>query len=207
MTVFSYSQLEQLWDQAGGNPSLAPLMAAIAEAESSGNSNATGGVGEKGLWQINPNAWGSLATYDPLGNAKAAVYVYEHQGLNAWTTYTKGLYKQFLKGGVPPATGAIAGGAAGGVANATLTSNTGGATPSNVWTFIEGGFLGGLFGQDPASAISNPLAGIGAIANDFETFFKWMSWLFNPSNWVRIGAFFVGILALAGAGFMIKEAI
>jgi hypothetical protein len=44
---------------------------AIARCESGFRPNATGSQGEMGLWQIHPR-WHSDATYDPLGNAKAA---------------------------------------------------------------------------------------------------------------------------------------
>lgn len=86
------SGLEQLWEAAGGSPGDAVLAASIAMAESSGNQYATGSVGEKGYWQINP-VNGSLATYDPLGNARAAVSL-SGNGSNwsAWTTYTTGAY-------------------------------------------------------------------------------------------------------------------
>jgi len=104
-TRYTYSQLEGLWIQAGGSKTQAPVMAAIAEAESGGNPNATGGVGEKGLWQINPHTWGSLATYDPLGNARAAVTVRNSQGLSAWSTYNSGAYKAFLNSSTSPSVG------------------------------------------------------------------------------------------------------
>lgn len=87
------SGLEQLWKAAGGTASDAVLAASIAMAESGGNQYATGSVGEEGYWQINP-VNGSLATYDPLGNAKAAVSM-SGDGANwsAWTTYTTGAYQ------------------------------------------------------------------------------------------------------------------
>lgn len=87
------SSLEHLWEAAGGNPADAVLAASIAMAESGGNQYATGSVGEEGYWQINP-VNGSLATYDPLGNAKAAVSL-SGDGANwsAWTTYTTGAYQ------------------------------------------------------------------------------------------------------------------
>ena len=50
------------------------MAAEIAMAESSGRQFATGPFGERGYWQINPNH-GALSTYDPLGNAKAAVII------------------------------------------------------------------------------------------------------------------------------------
>jgi Tfp pilus assembly protein FimV len=84
--------LEELWEDAGGSPGEAVMAASIAMAESSGQQYATGTVGERGYWQINPNH-GALSTYDPLGNAKAAVIISD-DGTNwtPWTTYTSGAY-------------------------------------------------------------------------------------------------------------------
>ena len=84
--------LEDLWEAAGGSPAEAVMAASIAMAESSGQQYATGTVGERGYWQINPNH-GALSTYDPLGNAKAAVII-SADGTNwtPWTTYTSGAY-------------------------------------------------------------------------------------------------------------------
>jgi hypothetical protein len=58
-----------------------------------GRQFATGPVGERGYWQINTNH-GSLSTYDPLGNAKAAVII-SANGTNwhPWTTFTSGAYR------------------------------------------------------------------------------------------------------------------
>ena len=77
---------------AAGTAVIIPVDAAIAMAESSGRQFATGGVGERGYWQINPDH-GSLSTYDPLGNAKAAVII-SAGGTNwtPWTTFTSGAY-------------------------------------------------------------------------------------------------------------------
>jgi LysM repeat protein len=84
--------LEQLWAKAGGSPAHAVMAAKIAMAESSGQQYATGPVGERGYWQINLNH-GPLSTYDPLGNARAAVLI-SANGTNwtPWTTYTSGAY-------------------------------------------------------------------------------------------------------------------
>jgi LysM repeat protein len=86
------SGLEELWEQAGGSDAQAVTAASIAMAESSGQQYATGAAGERGYWQINPDH-GSLSTYDPLGNAKAAVVISD-DGTNwtPWTTYTSGAY-------------------------------------------------------------------------------------------------------------------
>jgi Tfp pilus assembly protein FimV len=90
--TLSCSQLEELWEAGGGAQDEAFMAAEIAMAESGGNQYATGTVGERGYWQINPNH-GSLSTYDPLGNAQAAVIISDN-GTNwsPWTTYTSGAY-------------------------------------------------------------------------------------------------------------------
>jgi LysM repeat protein len=84
--------LEELWEDAGGSDAQAVMAASIAMAESSGQQFATGAAGERGYWQINPDH-GSLSTYDPLGNAKAAVIISD-DGTNwtPWTTFTSGAY-------------------------------------------------------------------------------------------------------------------
>ena len=106
----TYGQLEELWIKAGGSRALAPLMAAIAEAESAGNPNATnptdnGGTQTSwGLWQISDGTHGEpvQGILDPLVNAKAAVAKYKSQGLSAWGTYDTGAYKRYYQGKVPP---------------------------------------------------------------------------------------------------------
>jgi TP901 family phage tail tape measure protein len=95
--TFSYGQLESLWTGAGGSPSIAPTMAAIALAESGGGQYAHNPSGASGLWQI----LGQLVPgniYDPHINALNAVAKYRSQGLGAWTTYTNGSYRHFLGG-------------------------------------------------------------------------------------------------------------
>jgi LysM repeat protein len=91
--TLSCGGLEELWEQAGGSSGEAVTAASIAMAESSGRQFATGGVGERGYWQINPNH-GSLSTYDPLGNAKAAVIISGNgQNWSPWTTFTSGAFR------------------------------------------------------------------------------------------------------------------
>ena len=89
----SCPQLESLWEQAGGQPGAAVMAASIAMAESGGRQFATGAVGERGYWQIHPDH-GPLSTYDPLGNARAAVTISGNgTGWTAWTTFTSGAYR------------------------------------------------------------------------------------------------------------------
>ncbi len=87
------SGLESLWDAAGGNPADAFTAAEIAMAESSGNQYALSPTGDYGYWQINAAAHGSMATYNPMGNAEAAVSI-SSDGTNwtPWTTYNTGAY-------------------------------------------------------------------------------------------------------------------
>jgi LysM repeat protein len=90
--TLSCTGLEQLWLDAGGSPAAEVTAASIAMAESGGNQFATGTVGERGYWQINP-VNGALSTYDPYGNARAAV-IMSADGTNwsPWTTFTSGAY-------------------------------------------------------------------------------------------------------------------
>lgn len=103
---YSYAQLEQLWINAGGPKAIAPLMAAIALAESGGYEkrisapNSDGSI-DRGLWQIN-SVHGAASTTEAKSNAASAVKIYNSQGLRAWTTYTNGAYKQYMKGSVAP---------------------------------------------------------------------------------------------------------
>jgi LysM repeat protein len=85
--------LEELWEEAGGSQGEAVMAASIAMAESSGEQFATGAAGERGYWQINPDH-GSLSTYDPLGNAKAAVIISDDgTDWTPWTTFTSGAFE------------------------------------------------------------------------------------------------------------------
>lgn len=113
MTQYSYTQLENLWDNNGGPPDLAPTMAAIALAESSGDPTSTnptdnGGTQTSwGLWQISDGTHNQPVPniLDPNVNAAAAVAKYHSQGLRAWGTYDTGAFRKYLNGAnSPPAT-------------------------------------------------------------------------------------------------------
>jgi cell wall-associated NlpC family hydrolase len=93
------SGLETLWVSAGGRASAEVTAADIAMAESGGRQYATGQVGERGYWQINP-VNGALSTYDAYGNARAAV-IMSGDGTNwsPWTTWTSGAYARSGCGG------------------------------------------------------------------------------------------------------------
>lgn len=110
-SYYGYASLKALAKNAGFPDSLLDTMARIALAESGGNPsahNGNAGTGDNsyGLWQINmigplgANRRAALRIasndqlYDPATNARAAHYIYSTQGLNAWTTYKKELYKK-----------------------------------------------------------------------------------------------------------------
>ena len=112
--TYSFAQLEALWEEAGGPGAVAPIMAAIALAESGGNpfsvvSDPTAhdpSATANGLWQINTGSdanpqFRSWQLTDPMQNAMAAVAVWKSQGFGAWTTYTSGAYTAFLQGSAP----------------------------------------------------------------------------------------------------------
>lgn len=85
--VLTFTQLEQLWTQNGGDPTWAPVAAGVALAESGGSTTAANrsdpAGGSFGLWQINGvHAPGGVANagwvndmYDPNANARAAIAV------------------------------------------------------------------------------------------------------------------------------------
>jgi hypothetical protein len=104
-------QLVGLAKGAGFSQSDAIIMAAIAMAESGGNSNAHNAKppdNSYGLWQI--NMIGNLGPErrkqigitsddqlkDPVINAHAAKLIKQSQGFSAWTVYKTGAYKKYL---------------------------------------------------------------------------------------------------------------
>lgn len=89
---YNCGALEALWISVGGNSGSAFIAAEIAMAESGGNPNAISPTDDFGLWQIN-GSHGSLATLNPVDNARAAVIV-SGNGSNwsPWTTFTSGAY-------------------------------------------------------------------------------------------------------------------
>ena len=202
MTQYSYAQLEQLWINAGGSRALAPTMAAIAEAESSGNSNAYNASGASGLWQIlgavNPADQPQL--FSPTVNAHEAVLKYNSQGLGAWTTYTSGAYLAFVNGSTTPDKN-VPGGR---VTAADLTA----AHDDCLWYITypggtAGGWIGGALGAatgQGAAGLASPAAGQGGGTCLFS---KGEARAFLGGLMLVGGAvtFGVGVLILAATGF------
>ena len=89
----SCSGLEALWKAAGGAPGSAFIAAEIAKAESGGRQYAHSPTNDYGYWQINGVHGPRMATYNPIGNAKAAIAISSNgHNWRAWTTYVTGAY-------------------------------------------------------------------------------------------------------------------
>ena len=138
-TVYTYAQLETLWIQAGGSRATAPVAAAIAEAESSGCSDAlnltdnNGTQTSVGLWQVSngthqyPASWLTAS-----GNASEAVAKYKAAGgFSPWGTYNSGAYRPFVSNSTTPAASLPAGNGSGSGAAPGPGSGTGtGSSPA-----------------------------------------------------------------------------
>jgi LysM repeat protein len=87
------SGLETLWEAAGGSHAEAFMAAEIAMAESGGNQYALSPTDDYGYWQINASHGPAMATFNALGNAKAAIAISD-DGTDwyPWTTYVTGAY-------------------------------------------------------------------------------------------------------------------
>lgn len=172
MTTYTYAELEGLWINAGGPRALAPIAAAIAEAESGGNSDAYNGHDSNGrggtqvsagLWQISNGTMTPVQGWsDPATNAKYAVGKYKgaNNSFSPWGTYTSGAYKAYLSGKTSPVL-TVAGSptAAGAASAASAGADCLVANPLSVSLPIVGTITGG-----PACLFtySNARAFIGA---------------------------------------------
>lgn len=113
MSVLTPFQIADYARKAGFPEEKIRTMTAIAMAESGGkakahNPNASTGDNSFGLFQINMlggmgperrKAFGINSNeqlFDPGINAKAAKSIFDSQGLNAWSVYRSGKYKDYL---------------------------------------------------------------------------------------------------------------
>jgi LysM repeat protein len=91
--TLSCTGLEDLWEAAGGSSGEAFMAAEIAMAESGGNQYALSPTDDYGYWQINASHGPAMATFNPIGNAKAAIAISDDgSDWGAWTTYVTGAY-------------------------------------------------------------------------------------------------------------------
>lgn len=194
----SFTQLEDLWVQAGGDQKLAATMAAVALAESRGNPlalNNTPSTGDfsVGLWQI--NYYGSLGPartkrygpvsgqYDPLTNATTAVALAAGgAGLANWSTWKDGAFIAYVPKGTQ-----------------VLIPATGGGS---YWTGGAGGTQPGPTGG------GQPSTGVGkAVNNAVGSSVDWATgWLGDAERWLaqegKLVLAYVVLVAVAGALFV-----
>ena len=173
--AYSFTDLMGLWNGAGGPAAVAPLMAAVALAESGGNPNARNpSSGACGLWQIHPPEAGCT---DPQQNAQMAVRKYGSQGLGAWEAYTNGSYQKFLPAGATASSGSSSGG------GPLTTAGTGlmQGQPVDRWGIAQGiadaaGYTGGAARSVGQSALDTGtlVAGLVVILGGLAL----VSWLF-----------------------------
>ena len=90
----SCSGLEALWEAAGGSSGEAFMAAEIAMAESGGRQYALSPTNDYGYWQINWSHGPAEATFNPIGNARAAIAISrDGTDWSPWTTYVTGAYR------------------------------------------------------------------------------------------------------------------
>jgi hypothetical protein len=190
MTQFTFTQVEQLWTGAGGSVVFAPLMAAVAEVESSLNSAAYNASGASGLWQIEVPLHddiipgGAANVFDPQANAKAAVTLSGNNFTGIWDNWLRwepagkalGIAKQ--NGYTGPTAGVIASvpGISSGDPSAVKTSST-----------------------DPLSGVSATITTMGTLLGDSAKALDWFFHFFKPGQGWRI-LFGVGAGASAYGG-------
>jgi hypothetical protein len=175
----TFGQLETLWKQVapGGLQVYAPVMAAIALAESRGDPNAINPVDNNGtqssygLWQISNGTHSPpVANWaNPVENARLAVQKVETQGLKAWGTWSSGAYKAFL-GGNPDTSGSL-----------------------NVQPLAGSGAGSGPLGQ-----VTGAITQAGTLLNDAAKALDWFFHFFKPGQGWRIA--FGGAAVVAAYG-------
>jgi hypothetical protein len=217
VATYNFSQLEQLWINAGGSHALAPLAAAIAIVESGGDpaaNNANGGA--SGIWQLIPSNWhlipgGAANRYNASDNAIGAVRLsgntmaglvsnwIDSEPAGAAYAILKAHGGQVPSGSLPAETGGTAAtGTAGQTPQASLVSSW-----TNIGNWIDpfgaiAKALGGPISKpwDIATSVTRLASDFNSLVGLFNTFLHDFEWLFQPSNWVRVFAFFFGVGAL-----------
>ena len=222
MANLKFSQLEQLWKQAGGPAAVAPIAAAIALAESSGNPQAinpndnNGTQTSWGLWQISngTHAMPVPNILNPLVNARQAVAKYRGSGgtFRAWGTYNTGKYLDYLPGS--KATAAAAGTAASGAAAGTAAAGGSGSAPGEAQSdvFNPGAVAGFLdpfqliqasaqaAGNAIAHIITNPaslVSSVATLAKDFNALSNLANTAFTSFMWLLKPSHWVRIICFA----------
>ena len=209
MANLNGAQLETLWVKSGGDAKLAPVMAAIALAESGGNPSSLNnhpksGDFSVGLWQI--NYYGNLsgprtARYgawqqqlNPYSNVKAAVDLARGgRGLDNWSTFKSGAYVPYLK--------QVPGG---------NTVNPSSGMPSGQRTlypwdtsFYTSPFYGGGGILDTKPAVQE----VKTIIKDTKSVGDFLGMLSSADFWLRVGQVIGGAILLGMGLFLLMKQI
>lgn len=158
MAGMTYGQVEDTWIKAGGNPQAAAMAAAVADASSGLNPDASvvnpDKTTSRGLWQIS-SSLGALSSADPMANARAAIQLSNNgtdwsNWCSTWSDNNCGLNKGTYLGdgsnalaslagklgtasynvvGASPATGGYS-------ASGTVANQSKSATGSGKWMFL-----------------------------------------------------------------------
>lgn len=177
MTQYTFSQVEQLWTSQGGSALFAPLMAAVAEVESSLNSDAYNASGASGLWQIEVPLHDSIIpggasnVFSPQANARAAVIL-------SGNTLT-GIVDNWLQ--FEPAGKAL------GIAKQNGYT---GPSPEEIASVpgISSGLPGAVKSTDsgPLAGVSGTLSTMGTLLGDTAKALDWFFHFFKPGQGWRI---------------------
>jgi hypothetical protein len=202
------------------------VAAAVAMAESSGNSNAinhnSNGSTDYGLWQINSVHSGQFGTpgsrwLDPVYNAQMAHTLWKSQGFRPWVTYNNGAYKKYNSGS--SATGMVPTS----VSNGAVTVQNAGF--NDFLQNLGGSLLNGPAGhpdkhgnivpgpeQDPGQILSGATSsaigkatGLDKIAAVFGAIGQVFALMLTPSFWLRLGIGIMGVAIVIAAIILMAE--
>jgi hypothetical protein len=71
------------------------------------------------------------------------------------------------------------------------------------------GFLGNAISSitGVGQTVGDIATAIAGVSHDLDTMLHFMAALFRPQLWLRVGAFFVGLIALAGGLIMLGKSV
>lgn len=184
MPVLDVGMVETYALRAGWGARDAIVAAAVAMAESGGNTDAhaTKGEDSRGLWQMNVQAHPELAgrnLYDPGVNAAAAYNLWKAKGWGPWSAHNNGTYLAYML-------------------QATAASPSSQAAANALGSIQDAGnVLGGAV--DAAQSVAQGALGAAQSAVGF------LQDLQNPELWQRIGKVIVGGVLIAGGLFILVK--
>lgn len=194
MTVYSPKQIYEAMMRHGAasiDPNKRVIWVAIALAESSGNDQAVGPVGERGVWQIylkaHPDVTAAQAIDIETGTEAARKISNNWTNFQPWSTYNHGTYKKFL---TPAVLGAQ---------QADPKFFTVGPSPAGQ-VGAAAGAVGGAIGNVATDAVN--ATGIPTALSDVGGFLREIT---NPQLWKRLGIGALGIGLLIVAVFLLTD--